>query len=152
MFQMTYAPWPTSPYHDNFYDMYISGRPYEPYFTSLRTRTLRNASKEDLLNDKELVSQNFLGLLMYSGKQLMMNYQAIPQVSLIAFLSQIGGALNLWAGITIVVFIELLELGFRTIADWRKSKTVKKTSSMEMKHPDEVQPMTGDTEEEFDDT
>ena len=81
----------------------------------------------------------------------MMQYKARSQVSISAFLSQLGGALNLWAGITVVVLIELLELAYRTLADLRKSKTVKKTSSIEMKHPDETQPMTGDDIEDFDD-
>ena len=149
VFQMTYALWPTSPYHDNFYDMYISGRTYESYFTSLRNRTLRNTPKEDISSDKDLVSKNFVGVDLKIGQQLMMNYEARPQVSLSAFLSQLGGALNLWAGITVVVIIELLELFFRALADLKKSRSMEKSSSVEMNDNDDTQPMACDDGEEF---
>ena len=134
---MTYALWPTSPYHDNFYDMYISGRPYERRFTALNNKTLRNASNWDRFNDKELIYHNFLGVQLYTGQQRIMRYEARPQVSPIAFLSQLGGALNLWAGITVVVIVELIELGFRTLADLCESKGVTKSSSVEMAPDDD---------------
>ena len=141
-FQITYALWPTSPYHDNFYDMYISNRTYESHFMSLKNKTLRNTSKDDRLSDNVLVSRNFLGIQLYTGQQRVMIYEARPQVSPSAFMSQLGGALNLWAGITVVVIVELLELGFRTLADLCKSKHASKSSSVEMAHADDNHPMT----------
>ena len=148
MFQMTYAPWPSSPYHDNFYERYISGRSYEPHYTSLLNKTFENTPEEDILLDKETVSQNFLGVQLVIGKQLVMNYEARPQLSLTAFLSQIGGALNLWAGITVVVLVEMLELGYRSLADLLKSKSVD-SSSTEMKNHVKASATTQDEDEGY---
>ena len=76
-----------------------------------------------------------------TGQQRVMIYEARPQVSPSAFMSQLGGALNLWAGITVVVIVELLELGFRTIADLCKSKRASKSSSVEMAYVDDAHPI-----------
>ena len=118
---MTYSPWPTSPYHDNFYEEYISGRPYESHYSFLRNKRINSTTPEEKQADKEVISQNFLGVQLYVDQQLMMEYTARPQLSLPSFLSQLGGTLNLWAGITVVIFIEILELGYRVLADCRKS-------------------------------
>ena len=117
---MTYAPWPSSPYHDSFYEDYISGRPYEHHYTFVRDKTLRNTSTEERHADSERVSQNFLGVHVYLDQHLMMEYQVIPKLSFPAFLSQLGGALNFWAGITVVVVIELIEMLYRILADCKK--------------------------------
>ena len=120
---MTYSPWPTSPYHDNFYQDYISGRPYESYYNSLRSKLNNSTSTETRQSDKEIVSQNFLGVHLFIDQQLMMEYTAKPQLSLPSFLSQLGGTLNLWAGITVIVVIEILELVYQIAAEYWKSKS-----------------------------
>ena len=53
-------------------------------------------------------------------EQLMMEYEARPQLSFTSFLSQLGGALNLWAGITVVVLVEIMELFYHLLVDIRK--------------------------------
>ena len=64
-FKITYAPWPTSPYHDSFYDDYVSGRPYEHQYRFIREKTLRNTSSEERHADNERVFKNFLGVHVY---------------------------------------------------------------------------------------
>ena len=53
-----------------------------------------------------------------------MEYSDQPQLSFIGYLSQLGGALNLWAGITVVVVIEMVEVLFeligRKVGLWRE--------------------------------
>ena len=120
---MTYSPWPTSPYHENFYQDYISGRPYESYYNSLRNEFNNSITTEKRQSDKEIVSQNFIGVHLFIDQQLMMEYTAKPQLSLPSFLSQLGGTLNLWAGITVIVVIEILELVYQIAADYWKSKS-----------------------------
>ena len=56
-------------------------------------------------------------------EQLMMEYEARPQLSFTSFLSQLGGALNLWAGITVVVLVEILELFYHLLVDIHKEQT-----------------------------
>ena len=121
-FQITYAPWPSSPYHDNFYDDYISGRPYERHYTFVRDKFLSNTSTEVRHADIAHISQNFLGIHIYLDQHLMMEYEVIPKLKFAAFLSQLGGTLNLWAGITIVVVIEFVELVFRVLSDCKSSR------------------------------
>ena len=127
-FQMTYSPWPTSPYHVNFYKEYISGRSYESYYSFLQDKSSKSTSPGEKQSHKEVISQNFLGVQLFVDQQLMMEYTARPQLSLPSFLSQLGGTLNLWAGITVVIIIEILELGYRVLADCRKSKSRTETN------------------------
>ena len=64
------------------------------------------------LRMSRLISQHFVALQMYLDETTMMEYVDHPQLSFIGFISQLGGALNLWAGITVVVVIEVVELIF----------------------------------------
>ena len=121
--QVTYAPWPTSPYHNNFYQLYISGRSYESKYTSLRNRAHSRTNAHETDAASRLVNQNFLTMQLNIDEQLMMEYEARAQLSLTAFLSQLGGALNLWAGITVVVFVEILEFGYHLMVDFNKGNT-----------------------------
>ena len=47
-----------------------------------------------------------------------------PQITVISFVSQLGGALNLWARITVVVIIEIIELCYEVLAEriYRRSR------------------------------
>ena len=64
---------------------------------------------------------------IYLDKFTMMEYSDSPQFSVAAFLSQLGGALNLWAGITVVVVIEVIELIYETASDkWRTKKSARR--------------------------
>ena len=67
-----------------------------------------------------MLTSNFFGVHVYLDQYVMMEYKTVPQLSLTAFVSQLGGALNLWAGITVIVIIELLDLLCRALVDWRK--------------------------------
>ena len=46
-------------------------------------------------------------------------YQDTPKVTLAAFVSQLGAALNLWAGITVAVVVEFIEFFYEALC-WRK--------------------------------
>ena len=122
LFQITYAPWPTSPYHDNYYEEYISGRPYAHHYGFLRDKSPWNISQVARLSQAEQVSKNFLKVHVHLDRQRVLEYEVRPEVSLTAFWSQLGGALNLWAGITVVVVIEVLELVYRVLVGCTKSK------------------------------
>ena len=79
---------------------------------------------------QNLISQNFAGVQMYLDQTTFMEFNDRPQLPLIGFISQLGGALNLWAGITVVVVIELVELGYELIvANYRKQTEIKQSDS-----------------------
>ena len=80
---------------------------------------------------KSLISQNFAGLQMYIDQSTMMEFDDSPQLPLIGFISQLGGALNLWAGITVVVVIEFVELGYELIVEYSRRPPEAKHSDSE---------------------
>ena len=75
---MTYSPWPTSPYHINFYKEYISDRPYESYYSFLQNKSSKSTSQGEKQSDKEVISQHFLGVQLFVEQQPMMEYTARP--------------------------------------------------------------------------
>ena len=44
-------------------------------------------------------------------------------------MSQLGGELNLWAGITVVVIIELVEFCYEVVAGWFSRNSIKNQST-----------------------
>ena len=68
---------------------------------------------------------------MYLDQFTMMEFSDRPQLPFIGFVSQLGGALNLWAGITVVIVIELIELIYEIIMKQYKRPNTKKYSDSE---------------------
>ena len=116
-FQISYTDWPSDIFRGDFYDTYISGKPFEHRYANLRSLDPTNITNIDLLLAERLVKTNFLSAYIYS--HLMVHeYQDTPKLTLPALLSQLGAALNWWAGITIVVVIELIEFIYEVLC-WR---------------------------------
>jgi len=57
-----------------------------------------------------LINSNFLHADIYLGSLSFTKFTERPKTTIYSFLSQLGGALNLFAGINIMIFIEVLEL------------------------------------------
>lgn len=53
--------------------------------------------------------------------------QEKPKIGIADFCSKLGGILNLWAGITVVLVLELLELGCRIVFFYWRNKREKTT-------------------------
>ena len=111
IFQPTHTSWPSGQLQA-FYREFISNRSYATHYRSIvdSNRTLHTDLEE--LRISRLISQHFVALQMYLDETTMMEYVDHPQLSFIGFISQLGGALNLRAGITVVVVIEVVELLF----------------------------------------
>ena len=90
-----------------------------------------------------LVHDNFLSLDVYIegfGITYMVNR---PKISFMDFVSQLGAALNLWAGIQIMIIIEIVEVIIRMGIDrWTVKKTMKPASENQ---PDGVNIITHTT-------
>ena len=67
-----------------------------------------NATATDLLEAERLIKRNFLTVNVLT-QETMLEYKDDPKLTETAFVSQLGGALNLWAGITVVVIVEVIE-------------------------------------------
>ena len=71
-----------------------------------------NASKETM---SEWTRKHFLRLTVYANSKTVTIKQEIPLHTLIDLLSQIGGCLGLWLGISIITIIEFLDLGLHLV-------------------------------------
>ena len=80
------------------------------------------------MSAKELVSRNFLRVDISLRDIDYVNFVDSPKTSVNSFLSKIGGILNLFAGITIVIGVELLDL-FISLLSERKTIKVGNTKS-----------------------
>ena len=105
---MSYSEWPSDLFFGDFYDTYIAGRPYEQRYAKLLNMDPSNTTATDLLDAERLIKRNFLivNILRHETK---LEYRDNPRLTPTAFVSQLGGALNLWAGITVVVIAEVIE-------------------------------------------
>ena len=123
---MTHISWPAGQLRA-FYEEFIANRSHASHYSSLLDPHINNSTE---LQMKSLISQNFAGLQMYVDKATFLEFYDRPQLPLIGFISQLGGALNLWAGITVVVVIELVELGYDLIVtSYRKQTEIKHSDS-----------------------
>ena len=128
-FQMSYSDWPSDILQGYFYKEYIMGRPYQNHYAALKNLNYANSSDIDLFIAERLVKKHFLSIRILTHTDVQ-ELQATEKISLASYISQLGGALNLWAGITVVVVIELIELlyffiterGERPISQWRCTK------------------------------
>ena len=131
--QLSQAAWPPNPFHNIFYDDYIRDRNYEWRYKRVKeliNTTDQNWSLERLAAMFQ-VSRNFLHVDVYLGSTTYVNYTDTERTSPEAFLSQLGGVLNLFSGITIVIFIEVIEFLLRlcfNMGDPNHVKSVKKDS------------------------
>ena len=63
---------------------------------------------------ERLVKKNFLSAYILIQSRLE-EYHDIPKVTLGSILAQLGATLNLWAGITVIIVVEFIELLYETI-------------------------------------
>ena len=105
---MSYSEWPSDLFFGDFYNTYIAGRPYEQRYAKLQNMDPANTTTVDLLEAERLIKRNFLTVDILS-QETMLEYKDDPKLTQAGFVSQLGGALNLWAGITVVVLVEVIE-------------------------------------------
>ena len=96
--------WPLPDYIEEFYNGYIKGRPYESKFPK---------PGNDSLYD--MVIEHFVYLTVNHGNPTIVQFNDTATITTSNFLSRLGGALNLWAGITIIVIMEIIDLIYRVL-------------------------------------
>ena len=120
--QTSLTAWPALSHgFESFYSDYILRKPGSDMFESVRQyiqRNCSNLSECGLLQQQadNLIRRNYLKFSFY----LRDNYYTItdeqPKLQLLELFSQVGSILNLWSGITMIVFVELVELCYRLIS------------------------------------
>ena len=122
-FQISFAEWPSDIFHGDFYDTYVARRPYEYRYAALRTSDPNNISNSDLHMMERLVKKNFLSAYIL-GSLNVKEIRDTPKMTQCSFISQLGAIMNLWAGITVVVIVEIIEFFYDAICRrWKTNKT-----------------------------
>ena len=102
--------WPNKPLLGDFYETYIAGRNYEHHYAHLRHLDPSNMTLTEKFAAEQVIKDNFLSLNVISDEEMMIEYVQSPKLSPVSYISQLGGALNLWAGITVIIVVEFIEL------------------------------------------
>ncbi len=120
--------WPSDSVLQSFYEQTIIGKPYEEKFSRYFTNIHPNSNSPNNTGDphlhlnlerKRIVQSNFAKVVMYLSEWEYILYKDTPKYTFYSMVGNVGGALNLWAGITVVVAVEILELFLRMlIYDW----------------------------------
>ena len=106
------ALWPPNPFHDEFYESHIAGRPYEWRYANLSRVVFEenNPGASPRSEIRGLVSRNFLRVDISFNEVIFTKDQDIPKTTFTQFLSLLGGMLNIFGGISIFVSVELVDL------------------------------------------
>ena len=114
-FQVTHTAWPSGQLKASYRE-FIANRPYASHYKAFADDNDINFTDLEQLKAERLIRQHFLKLQLYIDRTTLMDYSDQPQLSIIGYSSQLGGALDLWAGITVVVVvIEIIEVLFELI-------------------------------------
>ena len=68
-----------------------------------------------MLQEDTLIEENFLQISILNTQTTVLRLYDVYQMPLISFIGQLGGVLNLYAGITVVVLVEILEFITRLV-------------------------------------
>ncbi len=121
---MSAINWPRPSLYSAFYEKVIQDKPYAWRFSELKNVCTRysNCSHNSHLKQRHLIEDNFAKVSIVLGDNMHATVKDNVKVSVFSFLSQLGGALNLWSGITLVVLIEIMEFIFKLSLDTTKSE------------------------------
>jgi hypothetical protein len=107
--------WPHHTYHLSFYKEYIRHAPFAPKFRVyedlLRMSNLTAAQQK--VSKLDLIHRNFAEIKVLNYQRTYFHYTETPLISPEALFGNLGGILNLWAGITFITIIEIIEFVHR---------------------------------------
>ena len=119
--------WPRRDMAGQFYYEYIQGNPVQELFGSISNLTqgtcqVLNSSCSLYDDIAQLILDNFLGVQIYVSQIKSFMVGARPKLGPAELVSQIGGAINIWSGISVIVIIEIGELVINLILAARKKR------------------------------
>lgn len=126
-------PWPNYETLTGFYKSFIKGKSYEDKYSSTRAfieGNFTNDWEEEVMLTRSLrhIKNNFARVSMFFTDHRVYLLKDVKKIVLSELGSQLGGALNLWSGITIVVVLELAELLYRLMRRIAQFKTMDPSS------------------------
>ncbi|ELT96176.1 hypothetical protein CAPTEDRAFT_185972 [Capitella teleta] len=113
------VPWPAGVYHRSFYEQYIRSQPYAAKFHGYAD--LIEIEKDDpmgavkKISELNLIEKNFAQLRIMNHQNDYYHYVETPLISREAMFGNVGGLMNLWAGITFITIVEILDFMYQLI-------------------------------------
>ena len=107
--EVSYTKWPIPHQYPSFYQKFIKSKPYASKFAT-EGDNITNTGSIDFSSKKDLFNENFVKINFEIDNGAYLEFQEIPKYTLFSFLGTLGGALNLWTGITVVVVVEIIEV------------------------------------------
>ena len=112
--------WPHKDTAKAFYDQYVHGKHVESLFGNITqlSNGACEAFNQSCSKFDPIVKQmqdNFLGVQTYLSEMKGFVVGTQPKMEPTQLFSQIGGALNLWSGISVIAVVELIELAINLI-------------------------------------
>lgn len=104
--------WPMPSYYGLFYDKIIKGRPYEEHFSYIDSLAEGSFIPNNIpINSStKLINDNFARFSFALNDHKFYRVTDVQKVTMEELMSQLGGSLNLWFGITVLVALEIMEL------------------------------------------
>ncbi len=117
-FQVDAVPWPVKSKHLSFYNQLIKGRHFAPKFDIYEEILflLDNGNTTEasaLLHSVNLIENNYVKIDFQPSAFHVTKFQDIPKTKVVDVFSSLGGTLNLYSGITLLVFVEIIELTWK---------------------------------------
>ncbi len=126
IFKTSAAGWPGVALSEAFYKANINDRPY-----AWRFAHYQNISNENKSSATKAIEQNFLRFTVQLVSNRYIEFSDEGKFNLTILVSQLGGSLNLWSGITMVVIVEFLEFFLRLLSPKElSSHVVKRDTSL----------------------
>ena len=102
--KVSYTKWPLPHQYSSFYKKLIRSKPFASRFATEGENFTDFSSKKDLFNE------NFVKIDFSLNTKAYLEFLEVPKYTLFSFVGTLGGALNLWTGITVVVIVEIIEV------------------------------------------
>ncbi len=119
--------WPRPEMYPSFFANTIQDKDYGTRFTALQKDCTEDESCTlmEKLNQQYLIENNFAKVNVVLGNNMHVTYEDTVKVSWDSLMAQLGGVLNLWSGITLVVIIEVLEYILKLFLERNEPNTCK---------------------------
>ena len=129
--QFLTAPWPVLEQTLPFYALNIKNRSYADMFGiygEILTEQEVNGSTvaREMLLKQDIIQRNFARIQIKLDFSKIYIYKDVPTFTFTSFVSSLGGLLNLYSGISCVVFIEIIDLFYNILAKYLSVETKQK--------------------------
>ena len=119
---LSHTKWPVSNALPAFYLDHIKDQSYgyrfRAYGDIISQWQQQNISQDEMLHKMKqlsLIEDNFVKISIEANSLDVMSYETVPSMTVSSMLSSVGGALNLYAGLTIIFIFEIIEFFFKLV-------------------------------------